>query len=75
MKPIDAKKLSKDFDNLIKAAKPIIDSGIFYSVRLNFQGDFGKTIAFCAKDLGFVESIDKNGFIEYEKDPIYITLT
>ena len=51
-----------------------IDSGIFYSVRLNFQSDFGKTIAFCAKDLGFVESIDKNGFINYEKDPyLYYT--
>lgn len=71
----DTQELSTMLKNLQEAIQPIIDNGIFYSVRLNFQSDFDKTIAFCAKDLGFVESIDKNGFINYEKDHIYITLT
>ena len=42
----DTQELSTMLKNLQEAIQPIIDSGIFYSVRLNFQSDFGKTIAF-----------------------------
>lgn len=57
-----------------------IDASLFYSITVNddgirFQGHFNSKTALFLKNLKFAVSISPNGYIEFNRSNIKVTLT
>lgn len=79
-KPKEPNKLTIDFLHkklmaLEEAFEPFHNDCGFYVVNISLQGHFNSIITKVASKMGYVNTIDDNGFISLKKGNIVITLT
>lgn len=79
-KPKEPKGLTIDFlykklMALEEAFEPFYNDCGFYVVNISLQGDFNPIITKVASKLGYVTTLEDNGFVSLKKGKITITLT
>ena len=79
-KPKEPNKLTIGFMEeklkaLEEAFEPFHNDCGFYAVNISLQGHFNSIITKVASKMGYVTTLDDNGFISLKKGNIVITLT
>lgn len=76
VKPLTVKSLKEKLQALEEAFRSFREGGEFYAVDISLQGHFDSTIVKAASESEYSHSINlDNGFLQFIKDKITITLT